>query len=530
VLTMIKNIVMSIVVLFLLISISVAQSTSNDSIELIATLCMGDSADYFQIIEAAGDMNDDGFDDIWVVQTYGADGDTGRRKLYLFHGGNPMDTIPDMVLKDTIHNIANVGDMNLDGYDDFIIFHGNSILYYGLHYGGPEFSTIPALKFPVHNQDWINFGLQNTICGGFDMDSDGKPDIVIGEPGPGIDFSGKAYFYSSNPVLDTVYDIEFEGDGNFPEYYDFGLEVAYLPNINGNNYLAINYSGGLQDINGRVFLFKTGASFDNQPDYIIPPPGGIISETFGSLLENVMDINGDGYTDFVISTLAGANAYLYFGGNSFDTLHDITITPSFEKLEGQLDINNDSYPDFIIGEQPFTGRAVIYFGGPDVDGYGDLYINIPSGVRNFGGYLKSLDDVNGDNIDDFAISGLGTESYYPGKVCVFAGYDENSTGIDDSQNRVIPKGFKLYQNYPNPFNSTTNIKFDLPYKSKPEIEIIDISGKLIRKYKLGILYSGTHSISWDGLDDAKQIVGSGLYLYRLKFNNIEISKKMLYIK
>lgn len=48
-------------------------------------------------------------------------------------------------------------------------------------------------------------------------------------------------------------------------------------------------------------------------------------------------------------------------------------------------------------------------------------------------------------------------------------------------NKELPIEYKLYQNYPNPFNPYTNIKFDLPQKSKVKIILYDLLGKTIQQ-------------------------------------------------
>ena len=70
-----------------------------------------------------------------------------------------MDTIPDLVINDTIYSIVNVKDFNQDGFDDFIIFYGGSSEYYGLHYGGPVFDTDPDMIFPVQNLILLNLAI-----------------------------------------------------------------------------------------------------------------------------------------------------------------------------------------------------------------------------------------------------------------------------------------------------------------------------------------------------------------------------------
>ena len=121
----------------ILISI-IANSIHAEDLALneIATLTVGDSSDsYGMMIESAGDINNDGYKDVWVYQFRNRDYTEYEpmSSVYLYYGGNPMDSIPDFIITDTIFAIANMGDMNQDGFDDFVVWGntgagGNSFL------------------------------------------------------------------------------------------------------------------------------------------------------------------------------------------------------------------------------------------------------------------------------------------------------------------------------------------------------------------------------------------------------------------
>lgn len=74
-----------------------------------------------------------------------------------------------------------------------------------------------------------------------------------------------------------------------------------------------------------------------------------------------------------------------------------------------------------------------------------------------------------------------------------------------------PLAFKLYQNFPNPFNPSTTIKYSLKEKSRVELNIYDITGKLIAKLFDNVLESGIYSYEWiaDGF-------ASGVYFCQLR--------------
>jgi predicted outer membrane repeat protein len=92
------------------------------------------------------------------------------------------------------------------------------------------------------------------------------------------------------------------------------------------------------------------------------------------------------------------------------------------------------------------------------------------------------------------------------------------------------RSVKLMGNYPNPFNPETNISFSIPVDQKVKLAIYNLKGQKVKEIINGQFVSGTHSVIWNGIDDNGKQVGSGLYFYKLKTGNKEISKKMLLLK
>jgi hypothetical protein len=93
-----------------------------------------------------------------------------------------------------------------------------------------------------------------------------------------------------------------------------------------------------------------------------------------------------------------------------------------------------------------------------------------------------------------------------------------------------PKRFYLGQNYPNPFNSQTRIAFFLRSPAETELEVFNIMGQKIRTLVHQTLAEGQHAVPWDGLDDHGRSAPSGVYLYRLRVGQEEITRKMLLLK
>lgn len=94
----------------------------------------------------------------------------------------------------------------------------------------------------------------------------------------------------------------------------------------------------------------------------------------------------------------------------------------------------------------------------------------------------------------------------------------------------FPKFYKLYQNYPNPFNPTTKIEFMLPKSSKVEIKIYNMLAQEIKTLVDRNFEPGNHVVIWNGRDNFGRIVGSGVYLYRMKTIDFISVKKGLFLK
>ncbi|MCF7793062.1 MAG: T9SS type A sorting domain-containing protein [Candidatus Cloacimonetes bacterium] len=87
-------------------------------------------------------------------------------------------------------------------------------------------------------------------------------------------------------------------------------------------------------------------------------------------------------------------------------------------------------------------------------------------------------------------------------------------------------------NYPNPFNPSTTISFDLTAKDaeNAKIEIYNLKGQKVKTLPFTVSQSPKVSVIWNGTDQTDKPVSSGIYLYRLKAGDMEVSKKCLLLK
>jgi hypothetical protein len=94
---------------------------------------------------------------------------------------------------------------------------------------------------------------------------------------------------------------------------------------------------------------------------------------------------------------------------------------------------------------------------------------------------------------------------------------DSATSVNDKVNS--PGSFYLLGNYPNPFNPSTTISFFIPANDNVEINIYNILGIKVKSLLSERLNTGAHNISWNGKNDYGSQLTSGIYLYRIKYQD-----------
>ncbi len=107
---------------------------------------------------------------------------------------------------------------------------------------------------------------------------------------------------------------------------------------------------------------------------------------------------------------------------------------------------------------------------------------------------------------------------------------EMPTNIEMAE-QPLPAEIELQQNFPNPFNPSTTIVFSVPGVQGPvELEVFDLLGRRVRSLVADNVRSGSQSALWDGDDEDGRRVGTGVYLYRLRANGVELTRKMMLVE
>ena len=98
--------------------------------------------------------------------------------------------------------------------------------------------------------------------------------------------------------------------------------------------------------------------------------------------------------------------------------------------------------------------------------------------------------------------------------------------LSNSKDEILtPDEFSIKQNYPNPFNPKTTIRFNVAAIRSSQLQIYDITGRLVEILIDEPLVPGEYSIQWDG-----SALSSGVYFARLTSDAKTKTIKMILLK
>lgn len=191
----------------------------------------GDSAySFFGWNIAAGDVNNDGYDDV-IVRGYdqsqtGPNGTIRFAYIKIFRGGNTIDTIAWKYIKgtDDLGDVASF-DVNGDGIDDLLWSNIDYLSTVYIHYGKVTIDSLPNLKLKNPGVG----GLGDVIVNGGDLNGDGYNDIVCGAPGNAQDL-GALLVYCGGPKID----VNFDAAASLSVQSQFGYSISSVGDISGD--------------------------------------------------------------------------------------------------------------------------------------------------------------------------------------------------------------------------------------------------------------------------------------------------------
>jgi hypothetical protein len=113
---------------------------------------------------------------------------------------------------------------------------------------------------------------------------------------------------------------------------------------------------------------------------------------------------------------------------------------------------------------------------------------------------------------------------HPGSVTVIP------AGTTDAP-QALPTHLVMHAPPPNPFNPQVTLRFDLPRSTDLVVlEVFDEAGRRVRTLLTTSLPAGSHSLTWNGTDDAGRKVASGTYLARLRAGSEQATHRLMLVE
>ncbi|MCA9757138.1 MAG: FG-GAP repeat protein [Candidatus Eisenbacteria bacterium] len=221
----------------------------------------------------AGDLNADGYDDVAIGIRFYDSPEVSEGLVLVYHGSSSgLEDNAALILEgdqpgaEFGYAVAPAGDVNQDGYDDLLVGAprydnpqvdgGRAYCYYGSPTG------IEAETAWYFWSSHIGARAGHSLSGAGDVDLDGYPDVIVGLPGydsPTVDEGIALVFAGSPQGLPPALNYSWRAEGDLPGA-SFGSAVAGVGDVTGDGYddvvvAAPDYDGAFTG-GGRVFLYE----------------------------------------------------------------------------------------------------------------------------------------------------------------------------------------------------------------------------------------------------------------------------------
>jgi hypothetical protein len=345
----------------------------------------------------AGDVNGDGYGDVIVGAQNWSNVQANEGRAYVYHGsatglGAAVWTMESNQASALFGiSVASAGDVNNDGYDDVIIGatyydngqvdEGNAFVYHGSA-TGVRATFAATLQGNVSN---ARYGCSVSTAG--DVNNDGYSDVIVGAKllTNGETAEGKAFVYHGSPTGVSAV-AAWTAEAN-QATTDFGTCVSTAGDVNNDGYsdviIGASYFDNGETDEGRAFVYH-GSSTGLNAAPAWTTESNQVNGKLGNGVYTAGDVNGDGYSDVIVGATWFDNgetdegrAYIFEGSPiglntvAATTVESNSVSSGFGRFVAAAgDVNNDGYSDVLVGAHLLTngqaqeGRVFLYYGYP----------------------------------------------------------------------------------------------------------------------------------------------------------------------
>jgi len=435
-------------------------------------------------VSPAGDVNGDGYDDLLTGAPYAGEVETkGPGKGYLILGRNSADWpanhidlaaadasfLGDLPVGMTARQVYTAGDVNGDGYDDFLVSSWK--------YGGERGMTALFLgkanvnwgqDYPLRRGDATFLGEEKGDRAGYyistagDVNADGYDDFLItavGNDEGGGFRTGETYLILGRAAADWGRNFYLSGaDASFrgeAEGDAAGRSATGVGDVNNDGYADIMIGAPFNDESaleaGQAYLLlgraaaNWGANFPlSQADASFL--GEAEGNQAGRRVSGTGDVNGDGYDDVILGASYNdqvardaGKAYLVLGSATASWGMDFPLAQadaSFlgeslgdqagRRVSGAGDVNKDGFADFLVAAPhnnraaKEAGTAYLFLGRPSANwglnfplAQADAFYVGEAPFDHAGYDLSAVGDMDGDGTVDLVFGAYGADENGP---------------------------------------------------------------------------------------------------------------------
>lgn len=428
-----------------------------------------------QLIQAygayAGDLNDDGYSDLTVVNETSDD-----LRIFMNDGQGNYWNYDLLEMGNSTPSPNEGGDFNNDGLIDLAIStaHGDQVR---ILTGDGEGSFSDLQVYETGN------GARGVVV--LDCNGDGNDDILV-----------------TNRLADNLTMLTNDGTGNFTtttmNTTGIGETSCAVTDIN-NDGIPDVFFATYESSEVGVLLGDGNGGFEMTAKVLTPGRPWMIAAG---------DLNGDGFADVASANSTGDVSVVLFGDGEggLSTPQELVATDDRFPLAIDLgDLDGDGDLD-IVSSNYSSGTYSVF----ENSGSGDFTLAATLEAPNLAS-CAILHDRDNDGDLDISATDEGDDV-----VLLFKNELVNNTDI------IAAEAIQLTIS-PNPISVETYISFQLENTTKGFWQIIDAQGKIVEQSNTQIFKSGLNSINWQ--NSAR--LNSGVYFFELRLVDTTISKKII---